>query len=291
MQKFSYVFRDTLLNIRRNPLLSVATILSVIVSCFLAFVTLSGKAVVEENTSRWQNGVHVVVFLDDRVTTTAHQQLQESIKTYNEVREVNYFSKEQAEEEFRFLFQDQTELIEEVDFSILPSSLRVNLHDPSNYQLIIDRLQGNPAVREVRASGEAIQRLLDMTSTLIVAASSFAVVVGFAAFILIWNTIRLTSYAKREEIEIMKIVGASSLYIRFPFILEAIMESLLGAVVAVGLGVGLMNYISDSSISESIFTIQISDSYLLELTLMIFFASLLFGVVASLFGTRKLLHV
>ena len=291
MQKFSYVFRDTLLNIRRNPLLSIATILSVIVSCFLAFVTLSGKAVVEENTSRWQNGVHVVVFLDDRVTTTAHQQLQESIKTYNEVREVNYFSKEQAEEEFRFLFQDQTELIEEVDFSILPSSLRVNLHDPSNYQLIIDRLQGNPAVREVRASGEAIQRLLDMTSTLIVAASSFAVVVGFAAFILIWNTIRLTSYAKREEIEIMKIVGASSLYIRFPFILEAIMESLIGAVVAVGLGVGLMNYISDSSISESIFTIQISDSYLLELTLMIFFASLLFGVVASLFGTRKLLHV
>ena len=291
MQKFSYVFRDTLLNIRRNPLLSVATILSVIVSCFLAFVTLSGKAVVEENTSRWQNGVHVVVFLDDRVTTTAHQQLQESIKSYNEVREVNYFSKQQAEEEFRFLFQDQTELIEEVDFSILPSSLRVNLHDPSNYQLIIDRLQGNPAVREVRASGEAIQRLLDMTSTLIIAASSFAVVVGFAAFILIWNTIRLTSYAKREEIEIMKIVGASSLYIRFPFILEAIMESLLGAVVAVGLGVGLMNYISDSSISESIFTIQISDSYLLELTLMIFFASLLFGVVASLFGTRKLLHV
>ena len=291
MQKFSYVFRDTLLNIRRNPLLSIATILSVIVSCFLAFVTLTGKAVVEENTSRWQNGVHVVVFLDDRVTTTAHQQLQESIKSYNEVREVNYFSKQQAEEEFRFLFQDQTELIEEVDFSILPSSLRVNLYDPSNYQLIIDRLQGNPAVREVRASGEAIQRLLDMTSTLIIAASSFAVVVGFAAFILIWNTIRLTSYAKREEIEIMKIVGASSLYIRFPFILEAIMESLLGAVVAVGLGVGLMNYISDSSISESIFTIQISDSYLLELTLMIFFASLLFGVVASLFGTRKLLHV
>ena len=110
-----------------------------------------------------------------------------------------------------------------------------------------------------------------MTSTLIISASSFAVVVGFAAFILIWNTIRLTSYAKREEIEIMKIVGASSLYIRFPFILEAIMESLLGAVVAVGLGVGLMNYISDSSISESIFTIQIS-----QYSINIFFVSYFF---------------
>ena len=63
-----------------------------------------------------------------------------------------------------------------------------NLFDPSNYQLIIDRLQGNPAVREVRASGEAIQRLLDMTSTLILAATSFASIIAFAAFILIGNT-------------------------------------------------------------------------------------------------------
>jgi len=185
MQKLSYVTRDTILNIRRNPLLSIATILSVVVSCFLAFVTLTGKAVVEENTSRWQNGVHVVIFLDDRVTTTAHKQLQESIQTYEEVREVQYFSKEEAEAEFRFLFQDQTDLIKEVDFSILPTSLRVNLFNPSNYQLIIDRLQGNPAVREVRASGEAIQRLLDMTSTLTLAATSFAGIVAFAAFILI----------------------------------------------------------------------------------------------------------
>ena len=131
MQKLTYVIRDTFLNIRRNPLLVIATVLAIFVSCFLAFVTLTGQAVVEENTSRWQNGVHVVVFLDDRVTTTAHKQLQESLESYSEVREVKYFSKEQAKEEFILLFQNQQELIDEVDFSILPSSLRVNLHDPS----------------------------------------------------------------------------------------------------------------------------------------------------------------
>ena len=112
-----------------------------------------------------------------------------------------------------------------------------------------------PIIERLIASGaETVSDCGGSATNSLVAASSFAVVVGFAAFILIWNTIRLTSYAKREEIEIMKIVGASSLYIRFPFILEAIMESLIGAVVAVGLGVGLMNYISDSSISESIFS-------------------------------------
>ena len=288
MQKLTYVIRDTFLNIRRNPLLVIATVLAIFVSCFLAFVTLTGQAVVEENTSRWQNGVHVVVFLDDRVTTTAHKQLQESLESYSEVREVKYFSKEQAKEEFILLFQNQQELIDEVDFSILPSSLRVNLHDPSNYTLIIERLDGNPAVREIRASGEAIERLLMMTSTLAVAASSFSIVIAFAAFILIGNTIRLTTFAKREEIEIMKLVGASSLYIRLPFIFEALLEALIGSIIAVGLGFGLINYLSESFFADSIFIIQISDAYLLQLTLIIFVASIFFGLVSSYLGTRKL---
>ena len=60
---------------------------------------------------RWQNGVHVVVFLDDRVTTTAHKQLQESLESYPEVRTVDYFSKPEAEEEFKTLFKDQPELL------------------------------------------------------------------------------------------------------------------------------------------------------------------------------------
>ena len=75
---------------RRNPLLVIATMLAVLVSSFLVFTTLSARAIVENNTSRWQNGVHVVVFLDDRVTSTAHQQLQETLESYSEVRMVKY---------------------------------------------------------------------------------------------------------------------------------------------------------------------------------------------------------
>ena len=78
---------------RRNPLLVIATMLAVLVSSFLVFTTLSARAIVENNTSRWQNGVHVVIFLDDRVTSTAHKQLQETLETYPEVRMVEYFSK------------------------------------------------------------------------------------------------------------------------------------------------------------------------------------------------------
>ena len=290
MGKFSYVLKNTLINMRRTPLLVFATIIAVLVSSFLVFTTLSARSIVENNTIRWQNGIHVVVFLDDRVTTTAHKQLQESLESYPEVRTVDYFSKLEAQEEFKALFKDQPELLAEVDYEILPSSLRINLNDPSNYKLIIERLDGNPAVKEIRTSGEAIERLLSLTDTLVISASAFAILIGFAAFILIINTLRLAAYAKKKEIKIMRLIGASSTYIRLPFIFEAVIESLIGTSIAVGFGWAVIEYSKNSVVAESIFDITISDDYLIFLTLSLLMFSLVFGLFASFVGIRKALN-
>ena len=290
MSKLSYVLKNTLLNIKRAPLLVFATIIAVLVSSFLVFTTLSARSIVQNNTLRWQSGVHVVVFLDDRVTTTAHKQLQESLESYPEVRIVDYFSKSEAKEEFQSLFKDQPELLAEVDFEILPSSLRINLNDPSDYTLIIERLEGNPAVKEIRSSGEAIERLLSLTDTLVISATAFAMLIGFAAFILIINTLRLAAYSKRKEIKIMRLLGASSTYIRLPFILEAVVESLIGTSIAVGFGWAVIEYSKNSIVAESIFDITISDDYLIFLTLSLLLFSLVFGLFASFVGIRKALN-
>ena len=281
MGKLSYVLKNTLLNIKRAPLLVFATIIAVLVSSFLVFTTLSARSIVQNNTLRWQSGVHVVVFLDDRVTTTAHKQLQESLESYPEVRIVDYFSKPEAKEEFQSLFKDQPELLAEVDFEILPSSLRINLNDPSDYTLIIERLEGNPAVKEIRSSGEAIKRLLSLTETLVISATAFAMLIGFAAFILIINTLRLAAYSKRKEIKIMRLLGASSTYIRLPFILEAVVESLIGTSIAVGFGWAVIEYSKNSIVAESIFDITISDDYLIFLTFSLLLFSLVFGLFAA----------
>ena len=290
MGKFSYVLKNTLLNMRRSPLLVFATIIAVLVSSFLVFTTLSARSIVENNTLRWQNGIHVVVFLDDRVTTTAHKQLETSLEDYPEVRTVDYFSKPEAEEEFKVLFKDQPELLAEVDYEILPASLRINLNDPSNYKLIIERLEGNPAVKEIRTSGEAIERLLSLTDTLVISASAFALLIGFAAFILIINTLRLAAYSKKKEIKIMRLIGASSTYIRLPFIFEAVIESLIGTSIAVGFGWALIEYSKSSVVADSIFDITISDDYLIFLTLAVLMFSVMFVLLASFVGIRKALN-
>jgi cell division transport system permease protein len=290
MGKFSYVLKNTLLNMRRSPLLVFATIIAVLVSSFLVFTTLSARSIVENNTLRWQNGIHVVVFLDDRVTTTAHKQLETSLEDYPEVRTVDYFSKPEAEEEFKVLFKDQPELLAEVDYEILPASLRINLNNPSDYKLIIERLDGNPAVKEIRTSGEAIERLLSLTDTLVISASAFALLIGFAAFILIINTLRLAAYSKKKEIKIMRLIGASSTYIRLPFIFEAVVESLIGTSIAVGFGWAVIEYSKSSVVADSIFDINISDDYLIFLTLSLLMFSLIFGLFASFVGIRKALN-
>lgn len=290
MGKFSYVLKNTLLNMRRSPLLVFATIIAVLVSSFLVFTTLSARSIVENNTLRWQNGIHVVVFLDDRVTTTAHKQLETSLEDYSEVRTVDYFSKPEAEEEFKVLFKDQPELLAEVDYEILPASLRINLNNPSDYKLIIERLDGNPAVKEIRTSGEAIERLLSLTDTLVISASAFALLIGFAAFILIINTLRLAAYSKKKEIKIMRLIGASSTYIRLPFIFEAVVESLIGTSIAVGFGWAVIEYSKSSVVADSIFDINISDDYLIFLTLSLLMFSLIFGLFASFVGIRKALN-
>ena len=275
---------------RRTPLLVFATIIAVLISSFLVFTTLSARSIVQNNTLRWQNGIHVVVFLDDRVTSTAHKQLQTSLESYPEVRTVDYFSKPEAEEEFKNLFRDQPELLAEVDYEILPASLRVNLNDPSNYELITERLEGNPAVKEIRSSGEAIERLLSLTDTLVISASAFALLIGFAAFILIINTLRLAAYSKKKEIKIMRLIGASSTYIRLPFIIEAVIESLIGTSIAVGFGWALIEYSKSSVVADSIFDITISDDYLIFLTISLLMFSIIFGLFASFVGIRKALN-
>ena len=101
---------------------------------------------------------------------------------------------------------------------------------------------------------------------------------------------RLAAYSKKKEIKSMRLVVASSTYIRLPFIFEAIFESLIGTSIAVGLGWGIIEDSKNSIVAESIFDITISDSYLIYLTLVLLLSSIIFGLFASFVGIRKVLN-
>jgi cell division transport system permease protein len=135
------------------------------------------------------------------------------------------------------LFADQQSLIDvvEEDPSILPASLRIRPVAAADYSAITDRLVVIPGIREVSAADEAIDALVARSDRLRTFSVWIVVVLGASAVVLIANTIRIAIFARRDEIAIMKLVGAGNWFVRIPFFLEGIMEGLVGAALSVAL--------------------------------------------------------
>ncbi len=236
MSRLSYLFRDAFQNMRRNVLVVAGAVLAIFISLALAFGALILNEIVRVNTLLWQEGEHVVVFLkdiEDGISDADHRSLMEEIQGWEEVSSVRYVDKAEAWDEFQTIFADSPSLLDISDQSIVPASLRIRLSEIERYRDIEFRLDGQAAVRKIVSPGEVIERLSDLNSVLNRLAVGLAVVQGSAAVVLIANTIRLAIYARREEVAVMRLVGASNWFIRVPFLLEGMIEGLLGSGLAV----------------------------------------------------------
>lgn len=237
--RFQYVFGEAFRNMRRNILVVLGAILAVFISLGLTYGTVVLGEVARLNTVRWTEEVRVIAFISDDFRGAA--ELQAQILEWDDVADVIYMSKAEALDEARDLLQGRPtvlELIEE-DPSILPASLRVRPVDPDNYNAIEERLRGSPGLEEVLSAGEALDNIVALRDGLGFVFWVLAGALGIAAVALVANTIHMAIYARREEIEIMRLVGASAWYIRVPFLVEGVIEGLVGGTVAVGVIYGV----------------------------------------------------
>ncbi|MDQ4096225.1 MAG: permease-like cell division protein FtsX, partial [Actinomycetota bacterium] len=233
--KLSYFFSETATNLRRNLLMTVAAISTVAISLLL----LGGVAIlhmaVRNMTYNWEAKVEVSAYLSDDITEGERLALQDEIVELPQVEDVTYVSQAQALEEFKQIFRNQPELYELLDEDSLPASLRVKLHDADDTESVAALIRGRPGVDDVRYGGSFIKTLLRVNSLLRTITLVLAIVLMAAAAALIANTIRLGIFARREEIGIMKLVGATKWFIRIPFMLEGVFAALVGAIIAGGI--------------------------------------------------------
>ncbi len=237
MSRIAFLMREALVNLRRNALVVTGAVLAVFISLSLAFGALVLNQLLAINTLAWQQGTHVVTFLKDvdegGLSLDGQLQLLAEVESWEEVKSVRYVDKAAAYEEFKVLFADRPDFVESINPTILPASLRVELVDIDLYRDVQFRLQANPAVKDVRSFGEGIEMLSNLSRVLNLLGIGLALVLGSAAVIMIANTIRMAIYARRDEVSIMKLVGASNWFIRVPFLLEGLIEGVLGAGLAV----------------------------------------------------------
>ena len=181
--------------------------------------------------------VEVVAYLQPNATDTQVAALQKQLKTMPEVASVAYVDRDEALVRFRASMQAQgrEDLTRYLDANPLYASIEVKMVDPSQVRVVGDALRADPSVRNVINIEDLVERVLTVTSILRTAGTVVLVIVGVIALFIIINTIRLAVLARAEEIEVMRLVGASDAFIRWPFVFEGAFVGLLGSLLTLGI--------------------------------------------------------
>ena len=298
---------------RRNIWLSVIAIITMTMTLMTITVFALGDVVATQRYQEFNKKIDYLVFLKDDASDADVSLLQTQIQARPEVKEVNFISKDQAREQFDQQFSDVTEFkgIITADRNPLLREITVKFNDVQqiasfNTYVNQDRFKQLIFFTSYQENQQNIQNYLKITKFLKIISLSFAGFFTLISLLVILNTIRLTIHSRRDEVEIMRLVGASPGFIRGPFVIEGILYGVISALLAVGLtwaalvqiqsmvaqslGVGTTNLLTDifgnslgSSGSNVILTML---TYLFVLQLAV---GLLLGVLCSMIAVRRYL--
>ncbi|MGZ4550535.1 MAG: permease-like cell division protein FtsX [Blastococcus sp.] len=232
--RVNFVLSEVATGLRRNLTMTVAMILTTAISLGLMGTGLLIAGMISDMKAIYYDKVQVSIFLSDNVTDQQRQAIASQLKSSPEVKHYIYESKTEAYARFKQQFSQQPELVQNTPADALPESFRVELVNPERYSVIAATFpDGKNGVDKVRDEGDFLNRLFSLLNGARNATIAVAVVQALAALLLISNTIQLAAFNRRNETNIMRLVGASRWYTQLPFILEAAVAGLIGALLAV----------------------------------------------------------
>jgi cell division transport system permease protein len=292
MTRFRYFARETLISLRRNLLMTLAGILTVTVSLMLFGGILLFQKWVDHGTRRWKEGVEFEVFLTVNPTEEQVEEVRQELDSDARVQRFFFLTKEDAYEEFKRLFSDKPDLVAETSPEALPPSFRVAPKRVEETKDLVAKYDTLPGVDQTVTADEAIRDLIDVTSFLRWAFIGLALVLLASALFLIVNTIRLATFARRREIEVMKLVGASNWFVRVPFMLEGLVQGAVGAGLAVGGMFVLQRLFGTIENREGFFEgFYVTTANAGRIGMIVLVLGALIGVVGSSIGLRRFLRV
>lgn len=237
----SFVFSEVVNGLRRNITMTVAMILTTAISLGLLGGGLLIVKTIDKMQAIFLNQLQVAVNLTDDISAndaTCSQALCQALRSQLDntpgVKDVHFISRNQAYQQFRAEFADMPELQALGRPQALPASLRVDLTDQSLSGAVVREFTGKPGVKNVDDQGVFVQRLTDALNGARNLTFVIALVAALAALMLISITVQVSAFTRRTEVGIMRLVGATRWYTQLPFLLEAVVAGIVGAVLATG---------------------------------------------------------
>jgi len=236
MDRFRYIVEDALTNLRRSGWGGVASVATIAVSFVIVGIFLIITGNLGALVADWKEQFQVTVFLEDGITGDQLALLRKRVQSERAVRSMTYTSKAEALQQFKREMQGKESLLEGLGENPIPASLQIRVHEayqtPEALKQLTAALSRLEGVEDVMYGQEWVDRLSSVIQVLRLLGLSVGLALGLASLLIVSNTIRLAVYARAEEIEVMRLVGATRLHIRIPFVLEGVIQGTLGAVLA-----------------------------------------------------------
>ena len=298
--RIAYAFREMWASFRRNLTLTVAAILTSAIALLLVGTTFLIQRAFDNLLVQWRGDVEMIVFVRSDATPEQISLIDQTIKaapTIIDVEELRYLDKTESYEEAKRIFVGDPVTLSLLTPDNIPSQFKVVpiTQDPELVRSLSEQYRSLPGVQDVALAEDEFQVISTLsrfvrTVTLVMSLVLLVVAVG-----LIWNTIRTAMFARRREIEVMKLVGATNWFIRVPFMLEGLLHGLLGGIASCG-GLWVLNSAWTNGVAgfkpgTGISSLVVPSSYLTGVMLMILAIGALVGAVGSAIAASRFLDV
>jgi len=236
LRAVSYFASEALTSLWRSRMVNAVSIGTIAISLFVLGAFLTVASALSGLVTRWTETVQVIVYLEDRLEPRVRESLENRLRDDPAVASLQYVSRELALERFRAMFRDLSSLPEDLGENPFPASLEVNLRperqSPAEVERLAKAFGDVPGVREIQYDLLWIERLSTGVRLVRAVGAFLGGVLVLAAVFTISNVIRLTIYAREDELDIMRLVGATRAYVKGPFVTEGVIQGGLGGLVA-----------------------------------------------------------
>ena len=294
LRTFSYFVKEAFKSMRRNGLMTLASISTVALSLFMLGVFLCGVVNLNNMAASLETQVQLYVYLKDDLTTNQIMETGKAVKSQPHIKELKFVTKDQALQDFKSrLGDDQKQMIDSLEgVNPLPNSYIVTFENPQDVKLAAKELATVPGVESVHYGQDVVDELFKITQIIRIGGIVLIAFLAAATLFIISNTIRLTVFARRKEIAIMKYVGATNGFIRWPFVIEGMLLGCIGGLIAVAC-TGEFYYFITSEIEQSLAFFPLVPMFPIfyQLAVALLIIGIFVGAIGSAISLRQYMRV
>lgn len=293
VRTIEYYIREVFISLRRNNWMSVASIGTVAVSLFIFGMFLMMVMNMNKLAENMESQVQINVYLLDKVDREQARDIEKDLKEIEGVESVGFVTKDEAMERFKDRLGDQKTLLDALDeTNPLPDSFEVTVTNPDLVKPAAEKMEKLDGVECAKYGQDVMEHLFEITRLLRIFGFTLMLVLAFATLFIISNTIRLTVFARRKEIAIMKYVGATDWFIRWPFVMEGMVLGLFGSIIAaMVLRTAYIAMAEKVYETLAFFPLIPEQPFLTYITIVVVISGMVVGAIGSAVSIKKFLKV